>query len=33
MAEKKAKSKAVLMLCGLYKHGVYSEVEEAHVDR
>lgn len=33
MAEKRAKSRAVLMLCGLYEHGVYSEVEEAHVDR
>lgn len=33
MAEKRAKSRAVLMLCGLYEHGVYSEVEEAHIDR
>ena len=33
MAEKRAKSRAVLMLCGLYANGVYSEVEEAHIDR
>ncbi len=33
MAEKRAKSRSVLMLCGLYEHGVYSEVEEAHIDR
>lgn len=33
MAEKRAKSRAVLMLCGLYAHGVYSEVEEAHIER
>lgn len=32
MAEKLAKSRAVLMLCGLYANGVYSKVEEAHVD-
>jgi len=31
MAEKRAKSRAILMLCGLYAtNGVYSEVEEAH---
>ncbi len=33
MAEKRAKSRAILMLCGLYANGVYSEVEEAHIDR
>lgn len=32
MAEKRAKSRAILMLCGLYgSGGLYSEVEEAHL--
>lgn len=32
MAEKRAKSRAVLMLCGLYgSGGLYGEVEEAHL--
>ena len=32
MAEKRAKSRAILMLCGLYANGVYSEAEEAHLE-
>ena len=32
MAEKRAKSRAVLMLCGCYGNGVYSEAEEAHIN-
>ena len=32
MAEKRSKSGAILMLCGLYANGVYSEVEEAHIN-
>lgn len=31
MAEKRAKSRAILMLCGCYGNGIYSEPEEAHI--
>ena len=32
MAEKRAKSRAVLMLCGFYEHGVFGEDEDVHRD-